>query len=102
MPFLLLSLTVQVLFALHAYRTGRDRSWIYIILIFPTVGALIYFLAEVLPGIWHGPDGKKLRQTFGKKMDPNKEFRDAEYAFKSAPTVVNRIALAQIKEIAMS
>jgi hypothetical protein len=96
MPVLfILTVVVQVLFALHAHRTGRDR-WIFLILIFPAMGCLIYFIAEVLPEIIHGPAGQKAQGRIRRALDPDKEFRAAKYAFETAPTVANRLRLAQI------
>jgi hypothetical protein len=96
MPVLfLLTIAVQILFALHAHRTGRDR-WIFLILIFPMMGSLIYFLAEVMPELYHGSAGQKARAHVKKAMDPEKEFREAKYAYDTTPTVQNRIRFAQI------
>lgn len=97
MPVLfLLTLTVQVLFALHAFRSGRERYWIFIILLFPGMGALIYFLAEILPDIYRGRAGQQARRKLQKALDPEKELRAAKYAFHTAPTVANRVDLARL------
>ena len=95
MPLMILSLVVQVLFAVHAHRTGRDR-WIFLILIFPAMGCLIYFLAEVAPEIWQGRMGQGAKKKLKQALDPEKEFREAKYAFDTTPTVANRIHLAQL------
>ncbi len=97
MPVLLfLTIAVQVLFALHVHRTGRNTYWIYLIMIFPGMGCLIYFVIEVLPEIIRGPAGKHAKRSFRSMMDPEKDFRDAKYAFDTSPTVANRIQLAQL------
>jgi hypothetical protein len=97
MPILyLLTLTIQAMFAYHAYRTGRDRYWIYIILIFPTVGALVYFLAEIMPELYHGKAGQTAQKGLQRALDPTKELRSAQFAVDTAPTVANRIKLAQV------
>ena len=50
MPVLALcEVLVQVYFAVHAVRTGRERQWLFIIIVFPGVGSLIYFFSEYLP-----------------------------------------------------
>lgn len=48
MGFILLA--VQVYFAVHAYRTGREW-WIFFILFIPVVGALVYALVAWLPDV---------------------------------------------------
>lgn len=97
MPILYIaSLLVQVLFAYHAYRTGRDRYWIYIILIFPAMGSLIYFLFEILPELWRGTSGQTVQKKIRRLLDPDKDYRAAQYAVGIAPTVANCVKLAQV------
>jgi hypothetical protein len=45
---------VNVLCLLHAFRTGRDQRWIWLLLMVPVVGAIIYVVVEVLPGLRGG------------------------------------------------
>jgi hypothetical protein len=92
----LLSLAVQIMFAMHVIKTGRDRFWIWIILMFPGMGCLIYFIVEVLPGAARGPAAQKAHRTMKKALDPEKEYREALYALETAPTVNNRLRVAQI------
>ncbi len=54
-PILLLAL--QIYCGIHAYRRGHDR-WLWMIILVPGVGSLIYFLAEILPSL-------RLRVRFG-------------------------------------
>lgn len=96
MPFALISLAFQGLFALHAWRTGRDRFWIYILLIFPVVGCVVYFFAEILPEMLHGKEAQDLRRWWETKKNPDKELNAAEAALTMTPTVANRLKLAQI------
>ena len=97
MPVLFfLTITVQILFAYHVHRTGRNMYWIFLILMIPGMGCLIYFVVEVLPEIVRGPAVNKLKLKFRHMLNPNKEFNDAKYAFGVAPTVENRIRLAQL------
>ena len=49
MPLVILSILVQVAFVVHVFRTGRDSTWIWIIVILPIAGPLAYFLVEVVP-----------------------------------------------------
>ncbi len=41
-------LIVQILFIIHALKTGRDWWWVLIILFFPVIGCVVYFALEVL------------------------------------------------------
>lgn len=52
MPILgIVGLAIQVFFAVHAVKNGKDRYWIYIIVFLPGIGSLIYFLTEYLPDL---------------------------------------------------
>lgn len=97
MPLYLLSLAFQVLFAVHAWRTGRDRYWLYILLIFPFVGCIIYFIAEIMPEMLHGKEAQNLRRWWELKKDPDKELNAAQAALAMTPTVANRLRLAKVQ-----
>lgn len=49
MPVLILSVLIQLSLVVHIVRSGRDKGWIFIVLIFPIVGSLAYLILEVLP-----------------------------------------------------
>ena len=50
MPFAaLVIITLQILCGLHVVKTGRPLYWLFIIIIAPFLGCLIYFVAEMLP-----------------------------------------------------
>ncbi|MBF0452551.1 MAG: PLDc N-terminal domain-containing protein [Candidatus Magnetomorum sp.] len=44
-------LIFQVFFAVHAVKTGRRMTWLFIILLFPVVGSIIYFITAMLPDL---------------------------------------------------
>ncbi len=95
MPLLgLLSLLVQVYFAVHAYNTGR-QNWIYIIIIFPVIGSLVYFLAEFLPDFVRSHSGKQAAKNFWGIVDPGRELRFLRDQLERADSVKNRKALAE-------
>jgi len=96
MPLLgLLSLLMQIYFAVHAIRNGKDRYWIYIIIFFPGLGCLIYFFAEILPDLRHSTGFRKLRSEVGKRIDPEKEIRRLEDQLELTDSVKTRLAMAQ-------
>ncbi len=96
MPLLgLLSLLIQIYFAVHAIRNGKDRYWVYIIILFPGVGSLIYFFAEFLPDLRHSSGLIKAKSGIGKLIDPGKEVRRLEDQLELTDSVKTRLALAQ-------
>ena len=45
----------------HVVRSGGQLFWIWIILVvFPPIGALVYFIAIVLPEMLRGPTARKV------------------------------------------
>jgi hypothetical protein len=40
---------LQIALAVHAVRTRRPFIWVFLILIFPLMGSLIYVIAELIP-----------------------------------------------------
>jgi hypothetical protein len=81
---------IQVFFAIHAARTGR-YWWIFIILVFPFVGSLIYFFVEYLPE----------KQAFAKAKRPknaafqSKSIRQLKQELEITDSVKNRMNLAK-------
>jgi hypothetical protein len=94
MPFLIMSLIIQATLIIHVIRTGRPSWWIFLILFAPGIGSGIYILLEILPGTGILPSLRKAEQKVVKAMDPTRELRAAQDAFDLAPTVGNRMRLA--------
>ena len=97
MPFLLgiVTVAVDLLFVIHAVRTGRDRFWIWIILGFPILGAVAYALAEVLPGVVRSPRGVQARSKAAEILDPERAYREAQRQREISDTIETRRALAR-------
>lgn len=43
------TIALQIALAVHAVRTRRPFIWVFLILIFPLMGSLIYIIAELIP-----------------------------------------------------
>ncbi|HEY9720426.1 MAG TPA: tetratricopeptide repeat protein [Oscillatoriaceae cyanobacterium] len=85
---------LQILAAIHVLRTGRNYFWLWIILFFPLLGALIYLLAEVLP--YRSPT--RLSNPFPALLDaviPGRELRRLQENLARSNTVTNRQQLAE-------
>ena len=80
---------------IHVVRSGREIFWIWIILVvFPPIGALVYFFAIVLPELIRGPTARKVGRVARDTLDPMRSYRDAKAAYDLAPTVHNQMRLA--------
>lgn len=79
----------------HVVRSGGQLFWIWIILVvFPPIGALVYFIAIVLPEMLRGPTARKVGRAARETLDPTRNYRDAKAAHELAPTVHNQMRLA--------
>lgn len=83
-------LAAQITFAVHAIKRGHDWGWVFIIIVFPLVGCLIYFFAVMLPEL----RGGRAAFALGGALDPNRDLRFHSRALSVADTVENRINLA--------
>src|SRR5262245_15854299 len=96
MPFAaLLHVLLGVACAVHVVRTGRSYFWIYIVLIFPIVGPLIYVVAELLPGLIGARTVRHATTTARRIFDPEKAYREASRNLQISPTAHNMCALAE-------
>lgn len=95
MPFGLAELGLQILLAIHAARTGRLTPWLYIILFLPGIGALLYIVVELLPEFLGGRTGRRFQADLVRTVNPGREYRTLARAVEIAPTVHNKLHLAE-------
>ena len=86
----LLQLAFTIWMMVDAYRHGAEQFWYWIILFFQPIGAWVYFFAVKLrhlrlPGL----------PTGGSSADRKLSLEELQYRVDRAPTVANRLALAQ-------
>ena len=93
MPFIGLSLIIQIALAIHVIKTGNDRYWIYIILI-PGIGALLYFITQVLPDLGQTRTAHNAKNSLIKAIDPKRELRKKMQQLAVANTLENKLKLA--------
>jgi hypothetical protein len=94
MPYGLL-IAVQIAFAIHAYRTGRMYPWLFILVFVPGLGCLLYLILEIGPELLNGRASQQLASTATKTLDPGRRYRELTRAAEIAPTVQNKINLAE-------
>ncbi len=91
-----LHLVIAIFFATHALRTGRPWYWVMILLSFPLLGSLFYFMTEYLPEMRYSRGGRKVLRAVEAAVDPNRALREAQAEFERSPTAGNRAALAAV------
>lgn len=83
---------IQVACAIHAYKSGKERWWLWIILMFPLVGCGAYLLIEVLPTVRR--TGQLLLWLESIPWFRGRELDRLEDDLEDAPTTGNRLRLA--------
>ena len=89
-----LILVIQIAFAIHVVRTGRDTIWIYIILFVPALGCIVYFVTQVLPELGQSGTARKAGNSLIKAIDPQRELRRRKEELEISDTLNNRLQLA--------
>lgn len=90
-----LSLALQVFFGIHVIKTGRPFVWVLVIILFSVLGIAGYILIELLPEWWASRNGRQVKNTIGKTIDPEKALKAAQQACEKVDTVQNRLKLAE-------
>ena len=90
-----LSMLFSVLLCVHAVRSGQAMYWLFIILALQPLGGVVYFVVNVLPGWLGGSTARRVTQKVRTRLDPEREYREAEEAVDEAPTVRNQMRLAE-------
>jgi len=87
MPALgLLILAAQVLCAIHVVRTGRPYWWLFLIVMVPAVGVIVYFVAELLPGLLGSRGARQAVSGAAKVFDPGRGVREAQRQVEISPS----------------
>ena len=94
MPLAIIVILIQVACAVHAIKTGRDRWWIWIIIMVPLLGCILYFVTQMGPDAAGSRSAQKARKRLISTVDPQRELRARMDALEISDTVENRIALA--------
>jgi hypothetical protein len=81
--------------AIHAYRTGRMSPWLWIILFLPGIGSLLYVILELGPELLSGRTAIRVKRDLVATVDPGRDYRTLAREVQIAPTVHNRLRLAE-------
>jgi len=96
MPLLVaLSLVIQIFCIVHAIKTGRDRIWIWVILLFPGIGSAVYFFLEILPDLRSTPAGRAAAAKVLKIINPQRDLKRLAKELELTDNVENKMKLAK-------
>jgi hypothetical protein len=85
MLILILTYLPSLICGIHAVRSGQQMYWLWILVIAPLLGPLIYFFAVLVPEFSGGRTARGVT-------------RAAQQALEDTPTLGNRMRLAQASE----
>ncbi len=94
MPFVGISLLIQIGLVVHVIQTGRDRQWIFILLI-PVVGPAAYIITQLLPDVFSSSSARQTQRRLVQAIDPQRELRQRKEDLERADTIDNRRRLAE-------
>ncbi len=88
-------LLVQIAFAVHVVRTGREIYWIFIIIFLPAIGCLIYFFTQIMPELGQSRTLRTAGSGLAKAIDPQRELRRRKEELAVVDTIEHRVKLAE-------
>ncbi|MEA3044225.1 MAG: hypothetical protein QOH47_2063 [Sphingomonadales bacterium] len=94
MHFIALSISIQILCAVHCVRGGRNQLWLMVIIFLSIPGCLAYAFFEILPELAGRREVRAMKRAAAKVLDPERDLRAARDALDIAETAANHSALA--------
>ncbi|HUO90203.1 MAG TPA: tetratricopeptide repeat protein [Rhizomicrobium sp.] len=79
----------------HAIRNGNVWPWIYIIVLLPGIGSIIYFFMEIVPEMTRSRQAARLQSNIRQMADPHRSLREAHRAAEMVGSVDAKRALAE-------
>lgn len=95
MPLIVLSIIVQLALVVHVIKTGRNTTWVFIVVFLPLIGSLAYFIIELLPELTNTRTARSAQRSLAKTVDPDKALREASEQYALARTAQNAMTLAK-------
>jgi hypothetical protein len=86
---------MQLTVVYHAFKNRRPYYWIFVIMAFPVLGALVYFLVEVLPGSSSERELKKIGNDVVKAINPDSELKRRAEELAICGSVENKLKMAE-------
>ena len=86
---------LQLTVIFHAMKTGRPYYWIFIIMGFPILGCVIYFIIEVLPGSRSERGLKKIGNDIVKAINPDRDMKRKAEELAICGSVENKLKMAE-------
>ncbi len=94
MPFFILTIALQVIAVVHLFRTGRNMSWLFLIILVPMIGCIAYFIVEVLPSLNQSPGARRALRRAQNAFDPKRGLREGSLNYERSQNIETAAKLA--------
>jgi hypothetical protein len=94
MPFYIISIVLPLIAIVHLLRTGRDMRWLFLIIFLPMVGAIAYFVIEILPSFTQSPGARGAMSRARRSIDPDRGVRERALDYERSRNVETASRLA--------
>lgn len=84
------TLMLDAVCIIHCVRRGREYGWIWLIIILPVIGGIIYIATQM----FSGRDLQKVQSGIGAVLNPTGSTKKLEQQLRFSDTFNNRVALA--------
>jgi hypothetical protein len=91
----LIPVALFVFCVVHVIRTDRVWPWLWVIVLIPFLGMLIYLVIEVLPSLVNSRHVRSAGAGFGRAIDPHRDYRQALRSADLIGSVDSKRALAE-------
>jgi hypothetical protein len=80
----ILLLVAHVGLIVHAFKTGRNFIWIWVLFFVPGVGDIVYVAVEILPDLLHSRTAQRTARGLKQALDPAADLRRYEHEVRFA------------------
>ena len=94
MPLYIISIVLPLIAIVHLLRTGRDMRWLFLIIFLPMIGAIAYFVIEILPSFTHSPNARRAMSRARRSIDPNRGLREGALEYERSQNIETAARLA--------
>jgi len=93
MPYVLV-IALQVAAVVHLFVTKRGMGWLFLIILAPGIGAIVYFLIEVVLPMGSNPTARRAWRRAQKAIDPNRGLREGSLNYERSQNIESAAKLA--------
>ncbi len=93
-PVFGVSLIFSIILCVHVVRTNQNMYWLWLILIIPWLGGIVYIAAIIVPELLGGRTARRVGSAARQTLDPGRAYRTAKADYDQSPTVAHAMHLA--------